>query len=176
MGGALRTRVLWEYEGAVRELLLRAKDHPGDPAAYALRRMLLEGVADGSAPHCWCVPPPSARRRLRNWYLPDFLAAGLARRDGVRARRLLKRVENRPSQAGLDGTERRRNLRGAYAPATPRLPAVVGVVDDVLTTGATLAEAVRALRAGGVEEVQVLALAAAREEQAAPRIRAWTSI
>lgn len=185
MPGVDHGRVLWEYRGTARNLVVRAKDH-GGPAAHALRAMLRGLLTEGETPHCWCVPPPSLRRRRRNWYLPRFLADGLAAADGVRVRPLLRRVALRPAQVGLDGSERRRNLEGVFAARDGRVPARVAILDDVLTTGATLSECARALRAAGAVKIQVVAVTAAASElgilpgegardRARLRIPAWTS-
>ena len=56
------------------------------------------------------------------------------------------------AQSELDAATRRRNLRNAFA-ASGRLPAHVALVDDVMTTGATLQAAARALRRAGVARV-----------------------
>ncbi len=67
-------------------------------------------------------------------------------------------------QARLDRAERAANLRGAYAvrpgprPGSPAYPCVL--VDDVITTGATLAESARALRSAGVRVVGAAVVAA----------------
>jgi predicted amidophosphoribosyltransferase len=73
----------------------------------------------------------------------------------------LQRVRDTPSQTGLDRAQRRRNVRGAFA-ATPRLevPEDVWLVDDVVTTGATLSAAAQALRNAGVR--RIVAVCAAR--------------
>ncbi|NCT88893.1 ComF family protein, partial [Stenotrophomonas acidaminiphila] len=57
-----------------------------------------------------------------------------------------------PPQSALDAAARRRNLRQAFA-ARGRLPAHVALVDDVMTTGATVQAAARALRRAGVVRV-----------------------
>jgi predicted amidophosphoribosyltransferase len=74
-------------------------------------------------------------------------------------RPVLERVRNTPSQTGLNAAERRRNVRGALRARRP-VPARVWIVDDVITTGATLREAARMLVGAGAEEV--IAIAAAR--------------
>ena len=72
---------------------------------------------------------------------------------------LLVRLRDTPSQTGLDAAARRRNVLGAMR-ARHSAPERVWLVDDVITTGATLREAARALRAAGAR--RVVALAAAR--------------
>jgi ComF family protein len=73
--------------------------------------------------------------------------------------RLLRRRRRTRAQSGLDAAARRRNVRGAFgpAPADGRLPAGcrLALVDDVLTTGMTLAECSRALRRAGAGQVSV---------------------
>jgi len=61
-------------------------------------------------------------------------------------------VRDTPSQTGLDRRARRRNVRGAFAPRRQVAP-LVWLVDDVVTTGSTLAEAARALRRAGATHV-----------------------
>jgi predicted amidophosphoribosyltransferase len=69
----------------------------------------------------------------------------------------LRRIRPTPAQAGASAALRRRNLVGAMQVVAGRVGRVTGcrvlVVDDVMTTGATLAEAARALRAAGAREV-----------------------
>ena len=160
--GCGQRRGLWPYEGTVRRLLVQAKDHPHGPQAWALRLAVGNFMQrEGGDPE-WipgavrCVAPPSWKRRCRDWYLPQFLLRSLG---GKRAS-LLRRKKQRRDQADLSGAERRANLRGQFQMKSwVKVPHSVLVVDDVSTTGATLQEAMRALRAAGVEQVQSLAVA-----------------
>lgn len=103
----------------------------------------------------WLVPVPTRRaaRRARGADHMAILAARAARglrADGLPAHRLaaLRQVRVGVDQVGLSRAARRANLAGSLASgALPAGPVVV--VDDVLTTGATVVEAVRALRAAG---------------------------
>lgn len=72
---------------------------------------------------------------------------------------ILKRVRNTPAQTGLSGRERRENMKGAFLAEDVDSASTYIVVDDVITTGATLNDAVRALKAAGARDVIPLALA-----------------
>ena len=74
---------------------------------------------------------------------------------------MLERPLARAPQAGLGRAERRRNLQGAFqvTDASRVAGRRIALVDDVVTTGATVAEAAGALMAAGAAAVQVWALA-----------------
>jgi ComF family protein len=111
------------------------------------------------------LPVPLHRQRLRDrgYNQALELARPLARAMSVPlSHDVLTR--NRPSapQTELDARARRRNVRKAFVLKPTRvLPAHVAIVDDVMTTGATLAECARALKSAGVARVDVWALARA---------------
>jgi predicted amidophosphoribosyltransferase len=120
------------------------------------------------------VPAPSsagAERRRGDAPLLD-LAAWVAHRPGhsrVRVVPALHQVRRVADQSGLGISERRRNLAGAMA-VKPMWHNVIRdrnvvVVDDVVTTGATLAEAGRALRRAGALHVVGAAIAAAQRHE-----------
>jgi predicted amidophosphoribosyltransferase len=83
----------------------------------------------------------------------------VAQRAGLRTARLLVTARATADQRGLDRDARRRNVAHALG-ARDAAGLRVLVIDDVLTTGATLEEAVRALRAGGAEVVGAATIAA----------------
>jgi ComF family protein len=113
------------------------------------------------------VPVPLHWGRL--WRRRYNQAAELARRLGVLAAKpvepmALRRIRATPSQGAMPSAKaRRRNMRGAFQVPPERQSAVEGrtvlLVDDVLTTGATVDDCARALKRVGVEKVSVLALA-----------------
>lgn len=111
------------------------------------------------------VPVPLHPRRLR---MREFNQAGLVvrlarRRTHPPVRELLVRIEDTPPQATLDRAARLRNLRHAFRAAGRA--AIAGahlcVVDDILTTGATLAACTQALHDADAARVDVLTLARA---------------
>jgi predicted amidophosphoribosyltransferase len=107
------------------------------------------------------VPPSPARLAERGFDHALAIARAASRALGVPlAPRLLRRPREGARQKALSAHERRENLAGAFA-ATRRVDGLaIGVVDDVMTTGATLEAAAVALRAAGA--AAVVALAAAR--------------
>ncbi len=111
------------------------------------------------------LPVPLHRRRLRqrghNQALE--LARPLARALRVPLRHdLLLRQRATMAQSELDAASRRRNVRGAFALCREAaIPAHVAIVDDVMTTGSTLAECVRVLRRAGAGRIDVWVLARA---------------
>jgi predicted amidophosphoribosyltransferase len=155
------------YEGRAAEWLRRFK-YPErgfrglDPAAdgVAIGWALRAARGLGAAPQA-VVPVALHPRRLRErgFSPPAVLARAVAREIGARFEpALLERVRDTPSQTGLDRRARRRNVAGAFL-ASGRAPGRVWLVDDVVTTGATLADAARALRRAGAREIHALAAA-----------------
>nr|WP_197714785.1 ComF family protein [Maliibacterium massiliense] len=102
------------------------------------------------------VPLHPLRRMRRGFNQAAYLCRLLARATGLDvARRALRRTRNTPHQVGMTRQQRRENIHGAFALC--RGADVAGrhvvLVDDVFTTGATLAECARVLRAGGAASV-----------------------
>jgi ComF family protein len=111
------------------------------------------------------LPVPLHRRRLRERGYNQALemARPLARSLGIPCRHeVLLRTRHTDAQTALDAVQRRRNLRDAFAVRNNAvLPSHVAILDDVFTTGATLAECAATLKRAGVARVDVWALARA---------------
>jgi len=150
-------RSLLRYEGAGRELLARLKYRNGRSAVpwlvagmAALVARAGAGTGTGVDVVTW-APTTAARRRARGFDQAELLARGVAGHLEVPCRPLLARAHG-PPQTGRSRAERR------VGPAfTVRGGAVAGlrvlVVDDVVTSGATLSAAATALRAAGATSV-----------------------
>ncbi|MDQ0009495.1 ComF family protein [Luteibacter jiangsuensis] len=106
------------------------------------------------------VPLHGRRLRARGYNQALELARPLARRYRLPlAHDVLCRVRTTQAQTDLDAAARADNVRAAFAVSRVPRQKHVAVVDDVMTTGATLAECVGTLLAAGVERVDVWALA-----------------
>lgn len=134
----------------------RFKFHQDLAAGRVLAALLAASCAMAPRPDA-LVPVPLHRARLRERGYDQALelarplarASGLPLLDGV----LLRTRETAP-QSTLDAKRRRRNLQGAFVVREgAELPAHVTLVDDVMTTGATLHAAATALRRAGVTRV-----------------------
>jgi ComF family protein len=144
------------YSAPLDGLLPRFKFHLDLAAGRLLAQLLTEACADAPRPQA-LVPVPLHRARLRRRGYDQALelAKPLARAlDLPLQSRLLQRVRPTVPQSELSAAARRRNLRDAFAvDVVAALPAHVVLVDDVMTTGATLHAAARALRRAGVARV-----------------------
>jgi ComF family protein len=106
------------------------------------------------------VPLHVARLRERGFNQSLELARPLARHLGVPLRpALLERVHSTEAQSELDAEARARNVREAFVARVPTCVNHVAVVDDVMTTGATLEACALALLNAGIRRVDVWALA-----------------
>ncbi|NJP66179.1 ComF family protein [Streptomyces spiramenti] len=166
---------LWSgggYGGPLRGALLAHKERGVLPLCRPLGAVLAAAVVAALA-DCGhrardgpvlLVPAPSARSAVaRRGHDPlrrvCCAAAGRLRADGRRVgvASLLRHRRAVADQVGLDARGRRANLDHALVAASPGRRARVVVVDDLLTTGATLAESCRALRAAGAGAAPIAA-------------------
>jgi ComF family protein len=151
------------YEDPLRNMIRRAKYHGHSTLARRFADLLANHLMASAWPTridvLTFVPPHWTRRWRDPFYLPAALARRLGRRTGIRTQRILRRVRRGRPQTGMRAAGRRHNVRGAFRVTTRLHGACIGVVDDVMTTGATLDEVARALRGAGARAVVNLVLA-----------------
>jgi ComF family protein len=100
------------------------------------------------------LPLAATRQRERGFNQAREIAVHVGRGTGLPLAALLERVIAGPPQTTLPWALRRRNVRGAFAVTADVRGARIALVDDVMTTGATLAEASRTLVAAGAARVE----------------------
>lgn len=160
--------VLGPYADDLRTCVLRAKRPAGDLVSAGLGALLVDRHRDTLAawPIDVVVPVPMhwMRRALRGTSAAEEIARGVARALGLPSRRLLRRWRATRMQNELPVGERRGNVRGAFR-ASPHVAGLrLLLVDDVTTTGATLAACRQAAISAGA--VVVYAAVVARADRA----------
>jgi predicted amidophosphoribosyltransferase len=146
------------YDDDVRRLVRGWKER-------GLRRLAVEAAevlvgvlpAPGSGVLTF-VPPDRARSLQRGHHPAERLARELGELWSLPVLPLVARTGPAPHQRGLALADRRRNVAGAFAPASGA-PRAVTLVDDVYTSGATAAAAASALRKAGARRVEVVTFA-----------------
>jgi predicted amidophosphoribosyltransferase len=175
--GLVPVRAAGEYAGAVRALVVAHKERRrlalagplGGMLATAVERVVLDLAPDRPGP-VWLVPVPSRRAvvaaRGHDPLTRMSRASAAVLRDRGMATRLLPLLHqvSRPlDQSGLSADARRENLFGRFGVrGVPVPPGQLVLVDDVVTTGATLREAQRALEVAGHPVLGAATVAATR--------------
>jgi ComF family protein len=160
-----RIVVLSAYEGSLREAVLRAKRPSGEDVTAALADLLVRkhratletlGI-DRVVP----VPMHWLRRSLRGTSAADEMAARIAMLLHRPWSRALARPKATRMQNSLPPADRAANVQGAFTCRRSVAGARILLVDDVMTTGATLSDCCRALREAGAASVDVAVAARA---------------
>ncbi len=151
------------YEGPLERAIHRLKYRGRRPLARALAGLLVERFEPFLQPGAILEPVPlhRRRRRRRGFNQSQLLADELRLAWPVgHARGHLVRRRDTRSQVGLDRAQRRRNVEGAFRWQGPDLRGrPVLLVDDVITTCATVEACARVLREAGAGDVRALSVA-----------------
>ena len=166
---------LWYYEDKVRRSLLHykfyGKRHYANAYARLLGMKLLREEKLDVDVITW-VPISQKRKRQRGFDQVELLADKLGQELRTEPMPLLKKIRNNAVQSGIVGqAERRANVLGVYQVIDPEK--IEGkrilLLDDILTTGATVGECARVLLTAGAKEVHVAVIAAARQHKKVDR-------
>jgi ComF family protein len=159
-------RAVFRYDGSSRAQILALKYHDKTQLAPVFAAWLARAGKDYAAKTQLILPVPLHYWRLlgRRYNQAALLAHALSKHTGLPvATDALTRIRVTSSQAGLTRRGREDNVRGAFAVPSAKRALLKGMsvllVDDVMTTGATLAACARALHDAGVRDVYVLTLA-----------------
>ncbi len=157
---------LFRYAGMVRSLVLAYKSGRRRSLALFYAEAIAQALKERFPGRIVIpVPPRPGKVRQKGWDQVEDIARILERRHGVIVRRILTRADGMQQKA-LDLEGRAANMRGkigivrTHHGQTCVVPADPVLLDDVLTTGATLSECARTLKAAGSVRVDAVAIAA----------------
>ena len=158
------------YEGPVREGLLRFKFRGLHTSGKLFGTWLAGTVKDKLRQEyqivSW-VPCSFLRRWQRGYDQSELLAKAVADQLGLECVRVLRKIRHNPAQSGLQGVAKRKaNVIGAYAACNFEKwkGKRILLVDDILTTGATLSECSKTLLAAGADGLACAVVAAASDD------------
>ena len=179
-GGLRCAAPLW-YEDLAREGLLRFKFQGASGAAEPLGTLIARCAAErfsGEFDTVTWVPVSRKRLRKRGYDQARLLAEAACRLWDTKPVRLLEKTLDTPAQSGLtEAAARRANVLGVYAPCPGA--EIQGkrilLIDDICTTGATLAECIRVLKDAGAAEVVCAAAALTRTRKPGQKTAADSS-
>lgn len=162
LNGFDRVYSFGEYDGTLRRLIHLFKYSGFKPLAAPFGRLLLT-VLPREQRFDMVVPMPLHWRRAwdRGFNQAELLARLVSKRIGAPMVNALRRTHATRIQAGLTNSQRRENVAGVFAARTgkPVLGMHVLLIDDVLTTGATVSAAALELKRAGATRVTILTLA-----------------
>lgn len=158
---------VWYYKDNVRLSLHRFKfrraRHLAEPFGKMMAMKVLSSGLEDLELVTW-VPISPIRKLFRGYDQDQLLAEVIARELGLDCVPLLKKIRHNRPQSGIEGYARRRaNVLGAYRPVNAeRISGMrILLVDDILTTGATLGECARELLTAGAKEIYCAVVASA---------------
>jgi ComF family protein len=152
------TTAVWTYGFPLDRLLPRFKFHADLAAGRQLVELMLPVLAAAPRPQA-LVPVPLHRQRLRERGYDQALELAKPLSRSLALPLLadaLVRTRGTTAQSDLDAATRQRNVRGAFTASRHRAwPQHVALLDDVMTTGATLRECAQVLRRAGVQRIDL---------------------
>jgi ComF family protein len=170
-----RARAAVRYDDVARTLVHALKYQDRTDLAPTMGRWMARAGRELLADADMLIPVPLHWRRAwqRRYNQSAALGRAIERQSGVRLRGdLLERVRATQQQVGLSRTQRASNVQGAFKVSPDRQPEVQGrrviLIDDVLTSGATLDACARALLRGKAAQVDVMVFARVVDTPKAP--------
>ncbi len=142
------------YDGAVKDLIHELKYERARAAATVLARLIAPRLEGARLDLVTAVPADPGRRRERGYNQAELVAKAVSKETGVPYVDVLLRVKP-VHQIGAERSRRLEQIKGAFMPHRELFirDARVLVVDDVITTGATLAECATVLKQAGAKQV-----------------------
>lgn len=156
----------YKYSGALKEMLHKLKFEGESKFLQPLAEeaaFLAQAYGESSFDMVVSVPTDAARRKQRGFDIPESIFAEALAVKGTWQPQVLERIKATAPQYGLTPDKRRSNVRGCFAVQGDVRGAKILLVDDILTTGATLEEAAKTLKSAGAKSVYALTLCGSLE-------------
>lgn len=156
----------YKYDGALKDMLHKLKFEGERKFLQPLAEeavFLAQAYGESCFDMVVSVPTDAARRRQRGFDIPESIFAGALAVKGVWQPQVLARIKATAPQYGLEPDKRRSNVRGCFAVQGDVRSKKILLVDDILTTGATLDEAAKTLKHAGAKSVYALTLCGSLE-------------
>jgi len=162
----LKVRSLGRFADYYKELIHQLKYDKKIPLGKRLGERLGKTINDDSiflkSDYLIPVPLHKSRYRERGFNQSEIVAEGISKTTGLPvSRNVLKRKKNTKDQTNLSREQREENVRGAFVVTSPEMinGKSIILVDDVITTGATLSECARMLNQFGAQQILAMTLA-----------------
>ena len=156
----------YKYSGALKEMLHKLKFEGESKFLQPLAEeaaFLVQAYGESGFDMVISVPTDAARRKQRGFDIPESIFAQALAVKGAWKPQVLARIRATAPQYGLTPDKRRSNVRGCFAVQGDVRGAKILLVDDILTTGATLDEAAKILKQAGAKSVYALTLCGSLE-------------
>lgn len=157
----------YKYSGALKEMLHKLKFEGESKFLQPLAEEAAFLVQAYGGESCFdmvvSVPTDAARRKLRGFDIPESIFAQALAVKGAWQPQVLARIKTTAPQYGLAPDKRRSNVRGCFAVQGDVRGKKILLVDDILTTGATLDETAKTLKQAGAKSVYALTLCGSLE-------------
>lgn len=156
----------YKYSGTLKEMLHKLKFEGESKFLQPLAEeavFLAQAYGESCFDMVVSVPTDAARRKQRGFDIPESIFSQALAVKGAWQPQVLARIRATAPQYGLAPDKRRSNVRGCFAVQGDVRGAKILLVDDILTTGATLDEAAKILKQAGAKSVYALTLCGSLE-------------
>jgi ComF family protein len=163
LDAATPVHIAYYYDAILQSVFAAVKYQHMRPLGFYLGQLLAKEMAERLPCQPVFVPVPLHRKKQfqRGYNQAELIASGLQADYGGQLSLALKRKRHTQTQTRLSRQQRQRNVEGAFGLASngPERSAHIVIVDDVITTGATLASAAKTLRDNGYRKIIAIAVA-----------------
>ena len=144
------------YSGIMRKLIIdfkfKGKLSYGDIISEIMIEKLLKNNLEGEV--ITFVPMYKSRERERGYNQSKILAENIAKKLDLKCQEVFQKLKDTKFQVGLKKNQREINLKDAFE--VTKVPEKIIIVDDVITTGTTISELVKAAKKSGIKKVTAL--------------------